>query len=251
MTLGPFGKSGDGVPGPGGPILSISGNAPISVDNTDPANPVINYNELHELVTFTNDVNIFEFGDTINAINLAWTYNRNGDNPTSQSITPNTPGPDPLPVAVGLRAVALAAQGVVNTTIYTINAIGDDGNPSSLNTTLTRQAKVYNGVDQASDIDTGAEFVASIGLGSGVFDGNKAHTYNFDASVGGGNNYLYIAYPSAYGVVATSTLNGIAYNDYSVSPPTPLTNAVGGIQNYYILRSNNPTSGSDLEWVIT
>ena len=90
-----------------------------------------------------------------------------------------------------------------------------------------------------------ANFAASCEL-----DANRGHTYNFDASQGGGNNYLYVAYPQAYGVPAQTLFNGFIFNDYQTTQNENLINAQGYAQNYIILRTNNQFNGDDITWVI-
>lgn len=232
--------------GGGGGDVEITGNAPISVEETAPGVFEVSFNELHALATFTNDVNIFEFGDTIDEVNFAWTYNRNGDDPQDQDINGGVGD-----IANALRVATLNPAALSNTTTWTLTATGDDGNVSSLQTTATEMAKVYSGVDQAI-INTGAGIMAEFSA-SGAFDANRQHTYTFDASVGGGENYLYIAYPVSYGPVAglpNMTFNGFAFNDMTRVDDS-LTNAVGGIQDYIILRSNQVYSGADITIVVS
>lgn len=106
---------------------------------------------------------------------------------------------------------------------------------------------IYHGVSP-SVLTTGAEimsnFSASVALSS-----SRAVTYTFDATGGGGSNYLYIAYPVIYGPVAGSTFGGFAFSDYT-TVISPLTNASGLTQNYYILRTNNVYSSAGLIWAI-
>jgi len=204
---------------------------------------------LQEIATFTNDVGTVEIGSTVNNVNFAWTYNRNADDPDSQDIDQGIPA-----LADSDRAYAAAALGLVATTTFTLTSVGDDedygapvGNPDSAQTTITFMAKVYFGVDQAV-INTGAGIMAAF-AGSGEFDANRQHTYNFDASGGGGDNYLYIAYPSSYGAPASTTFNGFAFNAYT-SVLSNLTNASGHIQEYIILKTDNTYSGDGITWVI-
>jgi hypothetical protein len=164
-----------------GSVDSVTGIAPIHVDNTDPSNPVISYAELHALATFTNDVNTALEGSTVNDINFAWTYNRNGDDPTSQSIDQGIGA-----IAVNLRAYNLGpAAGIIADTTWTISAVGDDANLSSLQTSIDFRPAYYFGVDQAV-IATGAGIQADPEIyGSETLGTARQRTYTFDASVGG------------------------------------------------------------------
>lgn len=204
---------------------------------------------LEALVSFTNTIGTVEIGVTVNNFTLNWAYNRNSDNPASQTIN-NGIGA----IAVGLRTRAVVAAGLTTDTTYTISAVGDDvtwgasvGNPSSLNTDILFRPKIYWGVNSAV-INTGAGIMAAFAA-SGIFASSRAFFQTFDASVMGGNNYLYVAYPSAYLAPASTLFNGFTFTDYT-SVTSPLTNASGYTQNYIILRTNNVYSGAALTWQI-
>ena len=196
----------------------------------------------HELATFTHNAGTTEKGGTVNNFTLSWTYNRNSDNPTSQSID-NGIGARP----VADRSYAVVAAGLTTNTTYTISAVGDDTNPSNLSTTVSFQNKRYSGVS-TSVITTGADIVTAFNA-TASFATSKLVTLNFDASVGGGNNYLYISYPTAFGAPSSTRFNGFAFTDYTQSTVS-LTNASGWTENYYILRTNNTYSGASISWQI-
>ena len=82
-----------------------------------------------------------------------------------------------------------------------------------------------------------------------VLASSRAVSYTFDASVGGGANYLYIAYPTSFGAPASTTFNGFTFTDYTITTVS-LTNASGFTQNYYILRTNNTYSAASVTWQI-
>ena len=251
---------GDNSGGGGGAVDSVTGTLPIAVDNSDPANPVVEFTQisealvisLHTLTSFTNNVgNVLE-GSTINDVTLDWTYNRNGDDPFSQTIDQ---GVGAVPVAD--RQIILGpALGIVADTTYQIDAVGDDqsygapvGNPSSRTTTIDFQPAYYFGVSQnlyatGAGIEGDAAIFASESLGN-----SRQRTYNFDASVGGGANYLYIAYPTAQGNPASTQLGGFNFNDYTLINDD-ITNSAGFLRNYIILRSNNTYNGANINWEI-
>lgn len=231
--------------GGGGGAVTIVGDPPISAVETAPGVWEISYADLQELTSFTNDVNTALEGSTVNDINFAWTYNRAPD-PTSQSIDQGIGA-----LAVNLRAYNLGpAAGVIADTTWTISAVGDDTNPSSLQTSIDFRPAYYFGVDQAV-IATGAGIQADPEIyGSETLGTARQRTYTFDASVGGGSNYLYIVYPQAWGIPASTTFNGFAFNDYTTVQNEPITNSAGFARDYIILRTNNTYGGSDIEWRI-
>lgn len=195
---------------------------------------------LHQLNSFSNDAGISELGETVNNFNLTWTYNRNSDNPTSQSID-NGVGSVP----VGDRSVAVTGAGITSNTNYTISAIGDDSNPSNRSTTIRIQSKRYWGVANTI-LTTDAEVLAQLGFEE--FATNRQKTINYDASGGGGNNYLYFCYPTSFGLPSSTLFNDFPFTAYTVATISNFTNASGGVTDYYLIRSNNQFSGSNLKW---
>lgn len=204
---------------------------------------------LHALASFTNTVGVSEVGSTVNSYTLNWTYNRNSSNPASQSLS--TSGS----LAVALRTLAVTGAGITTDTTITLSAVGDDvswgasvGNPSSLTTSILFRPSIYHGVDNGSPISTGSGIMTAFSS-SAVLSSSRAVTYTFDASVSGGSNYLYIAYPSSFGAPSSTRFNGFAFTDYT-STTSSLTNASGNTETYIILRTNSTYSGSSISWQV-
>jgi len=197
----------------------------------------------HALATFTNNSASNEKGAEVTSYTLTWTYNRNSDNPTSQSINQ---GIGAVPVAD--RNYISGAVSITTNTTFTISAVGDDGNATSLNTTMTFYNRRYYGVDD-NLYTTGAEIMTNIAPQAGVFGTSKAANLTFNASLGTPPNYLYIAYPKSWGLPAYTTLGGFVFSDYTVVESS-LTNASGHTEDYYILRTNNKYNSSSLQWNI-
>lgn len=230
---------------------------------------------LQALATFTGTPQSVSLGTSagkflertadVTAINFAWTYNRNGNNPASQSINQG----------IGVRPVAdrtyNAAGQVIpgNTTslTYTISAVGDDvtwgnpvGNPSSANIVAQGLPGAYYGVSTSlitdnTSFQAAAAIVATEFLASGrAF----STTFNFPA----GAYYFYYIYPAQYGLPSAITfpsagfnltspggylVNGVAAG--SAPAAVSLVNSVGYTNptGYYIIRSTNTftsTSGA-------
>lgn len=205
---------------------------------------------LHALATFTTDAATQEVGATLNNFNLNWTYNRNANDPESQTIN-NGIGL----VAVNLRTYAVTGAALTTSTTYTIDAVGDDvtwgatvGNPSSLSLTISFLPRRYFGVS-SSLITTGAGIITAFGA-TGEFATSRVVSKTFDASVSGGANYIYYSYPTSFGAPVTVTFNGFLFTDYTLSTVS-LTNASGFTQNYYIMRTNNVFSGAMIVYAIT
>jgi hypothetical protein len=195
----------------------------------------------HELETFTNNSGNHEFGETENDFTLSWTYNRNGDDPTAQSIDNGIGG-----LSETLRSYNVTGAGLTTTTTYTISAIGDDTNPSDLSTTVNFYWKRYYGVS-TGDVFSGADVMSVLAPQGAEYGTARADSESFTSGVN--PTYYYFAYPAAWGAVAGWTFNGFTQDvgdlEYSngadafgASPTNvSLTNASGGTADYYIVRS--------------
>jgi len=197
----------------------------------------------HALATFTHDAGIKEVGETLNSFNLNWTYNRNGDNPTSQTITQGIGA-----VTVAARTYAVAGAGLTSTTVYGISAVGDDTNPTSLNASVYFRQKRYWGISE-NILTTGADVMSVLQPQDEEFGTSRAVTKTFDASAGSPPNYLYFAYPQSWGSPASTKFGGFTYSDYTESVVS-VTNASGYTSNYILLRTNPSYNGAGLEWQI-
>ena len=195
------------------------------------------------LASFSNDAGVQEVGSTLNTFNLSWAYNRDSDNPASQSINQGIGA-----IAVANRTYAVAVAGLTASTTYALSAIGDDTNPSSLNSTVYFRNKRYYGVD-GSVITTGADVMSIIDPQGNEFGTSRAVTKTFDASIGTPPNYLYICYPQSWGSPSSTKFGGFTFTDYTETVAS-LTNDSGHTENYIILKTNNQYNGSGLTWQI-
>ena len=196
----------------------------------------------HVLVTFNNNAGVTELGGTVNNFSLTWSYNRNSDDPTSQTINQGIGA-----VPVGDRSFAVVGAGLTNDTTYTINAVGDDGTPSALNTTIQFSPMIYWGPYDAI-ISTDVEVLAN--LSGSEFRESRPFTKIFDASVGSPPNYLYFCFPVSFGAPVQTLFNDFIFNDYTQTTIVGFTNGSGFSQDYYLLRTNNQYSGPNLKWEI-
>jgi len=201
----------------------------------------------HELATFSHDGGVQEKGETLNAFNLNWTYNRNTDDPTSQEID-NGIGS----LTVSLRTYAVSGAGLTTDTSYEISAVGDDTNTSDLTATVYFRSKRYWGASATglNASSTGAEVRAA--LASEEFGTSRSATKTFDAS---GNEpdgkFLYYCYPTAWGAITSSKIGGLDYSDYTTYTIVSFQNASGHTENYYLLKSNSAQNGSAISWAIS
>lgn len=196
--------------------------------------------DIQILATFTNTAGTQLKGSILDNFSLNWTYNRAPD-PTSQSIN-NGIGS----VATSLRTYAVSGAGLTSTTTYTITAVGDDGTNSNLSSTIQFLNRRYYGVSQ-SLLTTDTEIKAAL---SAEFASSRQTTKTLNAAVSGGNNYLYIAYPKAFGLPSSTLFGGFTFTDYTLFEIAGFTNSAGFSEDYYVLRTNGQYSSAALTWQI-
>lgn len=197
----------------------------------------------HVLSTFSNTAGITELGGTVNNFSLNWTYNRNGDDPTSQTINQGIGS-----VATNLRTYAVVGAGLTSNTTYNISAIGDDSTASNRNTTVTFRLKRYWGAyDQL--ITTDAQVLAN--LSDEEFATSVATTKTFNPSLGNPPNYLYFCYPASFGSPSSTLIGGFTFTDYTQTTIVGFTNASGHSEDYILLRTNPQYSGTSITWQLT
>lgn len=192
-----------------------------------------------------------EIGTSIATPVLTPTTTRRSNPITSLTLSRSGAGliftyPSPNP-AGGTEAPYTDTSGAVTTNTTYTATVGDGTSTSNGTASYSFLPGIYHGVD-TSVISTGSGIVSAFGS-SVVLASSRAVTYIFDASVGGGFNYLYISYPTSFGAPASTLFNGFTFTDYT-STTVSLTNASGYTQNYYILRTNNTYSGSSITWQI-
>lgn len=181
------------------------------------------------LNSFTNTSGSpLERGVTLNSFSLNWTYNRNSDNPTSQSIDQGVGS-----IAVGLRTKVFTTAGLIATTTFIITAVGDDSTNSSLSTTITFVYPYYYGVG-AQGL-TGAQVAALTKLVAVL--GNKTESFSPT------NQVPYFAYPNSYaGLTSILDVNGFeTLPDWTLSTKT-ITGLDGSPQSYKVYEFNNLTT---------
>lgn len=196
----------------------------------------------HVLTSFTNTAGTTEIGGVVNNFNLNWAYNRNGDDPTSQSINQGIGA-----VANNLRSFSVVGAGLTSDTTYTITAVGDDGTNSVRNSTVQFSNRVYFGIHDAI-ITTDVEVLSILAPQNQPFSSNRQRTITYDASAGTPPNYLYYCYPVAFGAASSTLFNSLPFNDFTETTIVGFTNASGHSEDYYLYRTNPTYSGADLVW---
>ena len=192
-----------------------------------------------------------EIGTSIATPILTPTTTRRSDPITSLTLSRSGTGlihtyPSPNP-AGGSEAPYTDTSGAVTSNTTFTATVGDGTSTSTGTASYAFLPGIYHGVN-SSVLTTGGQIVSNFGS-SVVLASSRAVSYTFDASVGGGANYLYIAYPTSFGAPASTTFNGFTFTDYTITTVS-LTNASGFTQNYYILRTNNTYSAASVTWQI-
>jgi len=205
----------------------------------------------------------------VTGINFTWTYNRNADNPASQSLN-NGIGARPV-ADRSYNATGQTIPGNTSSLVYTLSAVGDDvswgnptGNPSSLNITALGLPGAYYGVS-TSLITDNTSFQAATGIVATEFlSSGRAFSTNFTFPAGA--YYFYYIYPAQYGLPSAVTfpsagfnltspggylVNGVAQS--SAPAAVSLVNSVGYTNptGYYIIRSTNTFSSTSGAFSLT
>lgn len=191
-----------------------------------------------------------EFGATSATVTITPTTVKGTNNIVSLALSSTDgysysyPAPNP---AGGAEAIQTDSTLLSNTRSYTATVSAGGLQTGTSTQTITFQWKMYYGVSALSNIYTGADIMANIATQNADFATTKAKTYSFTPGV---DNYVYFAYPAAFGAIVTSIFNslpmtawkystGAAYVDNVTPVPISLTNSSGGTANYYIIRSDN------------
>lgn len=205
--------------------------------------------DLQTLDTFTNTAGTQLIGSTLSTVTFNWTYNRNSDNPSSQQIE----GFDAIDTS--LRTITLEDLNITSNTTFTLNAVGDDvnwgaseGNESSRTTSIAFRNLRYWGVSQdILDDETSHEDLIEA-LVNTEFAMTKATTKNINASVNGGNNYVYVLQPASLG---TPT---VYVGGFEVAPIitniVDLANDEGYEETYLLIMLPSPTSDASVSVVL-
>lgn len=182
--------------------------------------------------TFTAAVYNYEKGQTLNSIQLSWTFNKAVD---AQSITGSNVTPPTLLTSDRTKLVVLT--GVTFNTVITLTAddVSADSNPAkTAQLTLSFLNKLYYGKRVTGTINSA--FVLTL---TGELDADRIKTFTETTGAG---EYLWVAYPTAYGL-GTFKTNG--FNGGFNAPTTiSFTNASGHTENYYVFRSTNENLGT-------
>jgi hypothetical protein len=184
-------------------------------------------------VTLSNNINQVELGQVVTAVTLDWTLPHGTI--LSQSLT------DAGVISPNLRTYTFTGQNINSTKTYmlnyTLSYIGFEGTIGAIaSTTIQFSSKRYWGT-LATDTPTDADIRS---LDSG-FSNTKTQTRIFNPS----NEYIYFAWPVSLGAVTNFRFNGLL-NSAWILTTRSFVNSSGGVNLYYIYRSEYRHSGSNI-----
>lgn len=200
-----------------------------------------------------NNVTVLELGDEINtSIQLSWDIDK------AQSeldiLSASSAGIDgdftvidkssASPVDISLDTAVTATSISRDEAQMTLEETRPDGstNQVTAKAVVDHRARIWYGVDE---LDTPTETMVKNGLANTDLRNNYPNgPVSIDASVSPGSNYLYFAWPKSMGDASRFLVGGFetTFKRYTVS----VTNAFGVTKDYYVYRSANKTSGSDV-----
>lgn len=184
------------------------------------------YQPITSSITVTPSV--VEVGTTVTSVVLVWNISRQPT--TSISIT-DVPL---INVAQINGLLILSSLNLTTDKTYSLSVI-DNGNTTGSSATLQFLFKTYWGqTSNASPDNTDV-----LNFASSAFKTSRVDSYTY---TGLNNEYIYLAFPSSFGV-PVFTVNGLIVTFQSIAL-NGFVNASGGITNYVVYKSDNLLNGS-------
>lgn len=243
-------------------VASISGVSSVSINSTPASannflievedyyaqimsNGYIKFFKITPISVSLNGGGTYEIGQTVNTINLSWSYNNGNISPNvSQSINN---GIGSLPLVD--RSYAYTTPITSNIT-FTITAIDSVRGTTTNSTSVNFAKRVYYGVTPLSIVNSSDISGASSILQTST-DPDRDITYDCT-----GGRYFFYAYPKVWGLLNLSNtkVNGLSFSDFSdnsggsqTSPfELTMTNIYGYTEAYYIYKCYNLQNGSSI-----
>jgi len=185
-------------------------------------------------VTIANNINAVEKGQTVLSVYLSWSLT--AGKLTSQSIT------DIGSLLYTLRAYThVPASGITSDKTYTIT-YSDGTTTKTATTAIYFRQKRHWGASTNTELTS--DDILSI-LTSSEFATSRQQNRSFNTNA----QYMYFAYPASFGD-ATFIVNGLPTSGW-VKTTVPHTNAVGFAENYYVYRSQYPSTGTGISVQVT
>jgi len=181
--------------------------------------------------SFTSATLNYEKGQTLNSIQLSWSYNKAVD---AQAIT-GTNVVSPI-LLVSDRTKLVTLNAITTNTVVTLTAddVSSDGIAAKTSQlTISFLNKLYYGKRVVGTINSA--FVLTL---TGELRSNRSKTFSVST---GAAEYIWVAYPVSFGLGVFKT-NGF---DGGFDSPTTIsfTNASGHTEDYYVFRSTNENLG--------
>lgn len=184
------------------------------------------------LVIDTADV---DKGSTVDVIDMHWTWN---NSPTGLNIT--SIASQGGAIDVGYTAWQYTGLGLTSDQAFSM--IMNDGYETGV-ANDTFRFKLYKYWGQSANASPTEAIIEAASSGGSTFSTDSSSSKaKSEFSQAGGGNYVYYAYPSAWGALSTVKVNGFGstWNLTTVS----VTNGVGNTENYNCYTSPYPISGT-------
>lgn len=233
---GPKGDTGlsgsQGPPGPRGPAGAAGASSADQVSytgsgftNVQEALDALLYVAPH-ITSFTNSVGTVELGQTVDAVTLSWTLNKDM---TSLAIDHGVGS------VLDESSVNLSSLGLTADFTWTLTA-GDGQQTTTASSTVAFRSKRYWGASASTSLDD----AGILALGGSEFATTFTKAVTYDCT---GGKYPFFAYPASFGVPASVTVGGLAFTDFDVATQS-FTNAHGHAASYHVLRFNGIQTGA-------
>ena len=180
---------------------------------------------------------VLEIGAGVASVALSWSLA--GSEPQSQSIN-NGIGA----IAVGTLARTAAGPFSANQTwTLTVGDTSPNGTPSTTHAavSLSFLRKRFWGVSAAAVLDS----AGVLALGNSELSGSRGKSIAYNAT---GGRYPYYAYPASLGAIASVTVGGLPFSDFTTAAVN-VTNAFGVTEAFNVVRFNSLQNGANIQVV--
>lgn len=228
------------------------GNVTIIIDDyvmTNPSPGVIRFTQIVPLSVNLNGGGTYEVGQTVNSVNLTWSYNNGNPDPdTSQTLNQGI-GSVPLNDRSYVYNTPITASGL-STVSFSITGVDSIRGSDSDSTNVRFGLRVYSGITTnsvmtAADITGGSSQIRT--------SANPDYDDTYDCT---GGNYFWYAYPASWGLLSASNtkVNGLSFSAWSDNAggqdaegfTLNVTNAYGHTELYRVYRVFNLQNGSNI-----
>lgn len=227
---GPAGPPGEG----GGGGASAASDVTVTNEGYDNAQQIFD-DLLYVPISITSFTGggTFEIGQTVNAVNMTWSYNKDE---VSQSLNQSIGA-----LTVGQRSYDHTGQSITTNRTYTLTASDGTTSPQASISVVFRPKRYWGEwtdatPDNSEILTLDQELTTS-----------RAKSITYDCT---GGRFPIYAWPKNLGALSGVTVGGLAFSDYTVTEMS-FTNAQGYTQDYYVFAFNTIQTGSAINVVFS